>query len=181
MSEREPISKRLRFEVFKRDAFVCVYCGAHPPDSLMEVDHVVPVSAGGPTEISNLVTACFECNRGKGAGALSSIPPSVAEQAELAAEREAQVRAYYQILEQRKERKDAELWAIAEVFMERFGDDSILRSRLASIRMFLDRLPYFDVLEAMEIATDRKYSKGPAFQYFCGVCWNKIRRAGGGD
>lgn len=25
------ISKRLRFEVFKRDGFVCQYCGNHPP------------------------------------------------------------------------------------------------------------------------------------------------------
>jgi hypothetical protein len=65
------------------------------------------------------------------------------------------------------------------VFMERFGDDSIQRSRLASIRMFLDRLPYFDVLEAMEIAADKHYSKGPVFKYFCGICWRKIKRANG--
>jgi hypothetical protein len=176
---RETISKKLRFDVFKRDGFVCVYCGAHPPEALMEVDHVLPVASGGPTEITNLVTACFDCNRCKGAGLLSAAPQSVAEQAEIAAERESQVRAYYQILEDRKERRDSELWAVAEVFMERFGDDSIQRSRLASIRMFLDRLPYFDVLEAMEIAADKHYSKGPVFKYFCGICWRKIKRANG--
>lgn len=28
MAERESISKKLRFEVFKRDSFTCQYCGA---------------------------------------------------------------------------------------------------------------------------------------------------------
>jgi len=31
MSDRTPISKRVRFEVFKRDGFQCQYCGASPP------------------------------------------------------------------------------------------------------------------------------------------------------
>jgi 5-methylcytosine-specific restriction endonuclease McrA len=40
---RKPLSKKLRFEVFKRDGFSCQYCGAHPPDVLLEIDHVIPV------------------------------------------------------------------------------------------------------------------------------------------
>lgn len=181
MSGRQALSKKLRFDVFKRDGFVCVYCGAHPPDTLMEIDHVIPVAAGGGNEIDNLVTACVSCNRGKGAGELSSIPKSVSEKADEEREREAQVRAYYEILQAKKDRIDEEIWSIADVFMDRFGDDSILRSRLASIRQFLDRLSYFDVLEAMEIATDRMYSRGKVFSYFCGVCWRKIKRARGED
>jgi len=39
------------------------------------------------------------------------------------AEWEAQIRAYYEILEAKKARKDDELWKIAEVFMKRFGDE----------------------------------------------------------
>jgi hypothetical protein len=175
MSERQQISKRLRFEVFKRDEFVCVYCGAHPPDALLECDHVVPVVDDGPTEMDNLVTACFDCNRGKGAVPLSSVPQSLADKAEETAEREAQLRAYYEILQAKKDRRDDELWSIADVYMERFGDDSILRSRLASIRTFLDRLDYFEVLDAMELATRKMYSRAPAFRYFCGVCWRKIK------
>ena len=30
-----------------------------------EVDHVKPVSRGGPDHISNLIAACFDCNRSK--------------------------------------------------------------------------------------------------------------------
>ena len=30
-----------------------------------EVDHIIPVSKGGDNDISNLITSCFDCNRGK--------------------------------------------------------------------------------------------------------------------
>lgn len=63
--ERKPISKRIRFEVFKRDSFTCQYCGKKSPDVVLEVDHVEPVSKGGKTVMLNLVTSCFHCNRGK--------------------------------------------------------------------------------------------------------------------
>jgi len=37
-SKRKPLSKKLRFEVFKRDSFACQYCGAKAPDVLLEVE-----------------------------------------------------------------------------------------------------------------------------------------------
>ncbi|WP_116654403.1 HNH endonuclease [Pelagibacterium sediminicola] len=177
---RQTVGKKLRFDVFKRDQFQCVYCGATPSESvLLEVDHVHPVAAGGTNDIDNLVTACFACNRGKGAEPLTTVPQSLEEKAALVQEREAQIRAYYEVLEQRRARKDEELWAVADIFMERFNEDSILRSRLSSIRMFLERLSFYDVLEAMEIAADKKHSPNPCFTYFCGICWRKIKRANG--
>jgi hypothetical protein len=62
---REPISKRLRFEVFKRDSFTCQYCGKKAPDVILEIDHIEPVSKGGKTTMLNLVTSCKDCNSGK--------------------------------------------------------------------------------------------------------------------
>lgn len=62
---RKPISKKLRFEVFKRDSFTCQYCGKSAPSVVLEVDHIEPVSKGGTNDILNLVTSCFDCNRGK--------------------------------------------------------------------------------------------------------------------
>ena len=59
------ISRRLRFEILRRDGHTCRYCGAQAPDVKLEVDHVIPDTLGGATESSNLVTACFACNRGK--------------------------------------------------------------------------------------------------------------------
>lgn len=65
LEDRKPLSKKIRFEVFKRDKFKCQYCGAGAPDVILEVDHISPVAKGGKNDIMNLVTACFDCNRGK--------------------------------------------------------------------------------------------------------------------
>lgn len=59
------MSKKVRFEVFKRDSFKCQYCGKSSPDVVLEVDHIIPVSKGGENDIGNLITACRDCNRGK--------------------------------------------------------------------------------------------------------------------
>ena len=68
---RQPIPKKLRFEVFKRDGFSCQYCGRKAPDVVLHCDHIHPVSEGGKTEILNLVTSCEGCNLGKGCRTLS--------------------------------------------------------------------------------------------------------------
>jgi len=65
--KREAIGKKLRFEVFKRDAFTCQYCGEKAPDVVLHLDHVEPVSVGGTSDILNLLTSCSGCNLGKGA------------------------------------------------------------------------------------------------------------------
>lgn len=59
------VSKRLRFEIFRRDNFTCRYCGEAAPDVRLTVDHVIPDALGGTDEPSNLVTACADCNSGK--------------------------------------------------------------------------------------------------------------------
>ena len=67
-TNRDP-SLRLRFKVLKRDDFSCVHCGASPakdPVVELQVDHIVPWSKGGKTEITNLQTLCRKCNLGKG-------------------------------------------------------------------------------------------------------------------
>lgn len=64
-SKRQPLSKKIRFEVFKRDKFTCAYCGRKAPDVILEVDHIIPVAKGGDNNITNLITSCIDCNRGK--------------------------------------------------------------------------------------------------------------------
>lgn len=59
------ISARQRFLILRRDGFTCQYCGQKPPSVKLEVDHIEPKSKGGGDEDENLITACFECNRGK--------------------------------------------------------------------------------------------------------------------
>lgn len=61
------VSRRLRFEILRRDGFTCRYCGASAPDVLLEVDHVIPEALGGSSEPTNLATSCEACNGGKSA------------------------------------------------------------------------------------------------------------------
>jgi hypothetical protein len=68
---RLSISKSLRFAVFKRDSFKCQYCGRSAAEVILHCDHMKPVAEGGTTDILNLVTACSDCNLGKGARNLS--------------------------------------------------------------------------------------------------------------
>ena len=62
---RKPLSKKTRFEVFKRDSFTCQYCGRKAPDVILHVDHIKAVVKGGDNDIFNLITSCADCNLGK--------------------------------------------------------------------------------------------------------------------
>lgn len=54
-------------EGWKTEAPVaCHYCKAVSPGTDMEIDHVIPMSAGGPHDLTNLVVCCKSCNSSKG-------------------------------------------------------------------------------------------------------------------
>lgn len=53
-----------RKNVFRRDSFVCAYCGRG--DRQLTIDHIVPKSLGGSNSWINLITACVSCNNKKG-------------------------------------------------------------------------------------------------------------------
>ena len=81
--ERKPITKKTRFEVFKRDSFKCQYCGKTPPEVTLEVDHIKPKSKKGSDDLNNLITACFNCNRGKSNIELKQITNTLNENKEI--------------------------------------------------------------------------------------------------
>lgn len=60
---RKPISRRLRYEILRRDNNTCRYC--HATDTPLVIDHVIPVALGGTDDPSNLCAACKDCNAGK--------------------------------------------------------------------------------------------------------------------
>ena len=69
------ISIKRRFEIFHRDRFTCRYCGRSAPHVHLECEHVLARVNGGTDLPDNLVTSCFECNRGKGTRAVAAPPP----------------------------------------------------------------------------------------------------------
>lgn len=174
---RKAISKKTRFEVFKRDSFKCVYCGAHPPGVLLHVDHVVAVANGGDNHIDNLVSACAPCNLGKGATALDSVPETMASKAIKVAEMEEQLIGYQRVMQARRERLEDEQWAIAEYMAPGSSEKGMHRDWTLSIRNFIEKLGFDDVLDSAERAKAKfPHFSATTFRYFCGICWNKIKK-----
>lgn len=60
-----------RRKIYERDAYKCQYCGKQLTRFTATLDHVTPVSQGGENSLSNLITACRECNSKKNAKLLS--------------------------------------------------------------------------------------------------------------
>lgn len=56
----------LRYTIYKRDGFRCVACGNSAVDGAkLHIDHKLPFSLGGLTELNNLQTLCSDCNISK--------------------------------------------------------------------------------------------------------------------
>lgn len=170
--KRKAVSKRLRFEVFKRDEFTCRYCGRKPPAVILNVDHIVPVVEGGGDEISNLATSCFDCNSGKSGVPLGQLPQPVADLRAQMVEREEQERAYIEFVRARRHRQDELIEEIGGIL---FGEGyTFWPAGASTCRYFLERLPYDDIIYAAE----RACGAHSPLKYFCGICWNKIRATG---
>lgn len=52
--------------VYRRDNFICQYCGDNLGSNNLSIDHVVPISKGGESSWENCVLACLRCNNIKG-------------------------------------------------------------------------------------------------------------------
>lgn len=64
--ERKIMNDYIRYNVLKRDNFSCQICGITAKDGAkLQVDHIIPVSKGRKTVMSNLQTLCERCNIGK--------------------------------------------------------------------------------------------------------------------
>ena len=178
----KPLSRRLRFEVLRRDDYTCRYCGGTAPDVTLTVDHVVPRALGGPDEPTNLVTACRECNSGK-----SSTSPDervVADVADLALRMAKAIEQAGVIRSADLMRRGSAIhdFDLAWLNWNFDGDPSKTIWRpddwAKSIGTFIDHglgqpgdLAHF-VLIAMESNASR-YDK---WRYFCGCCWKEITK-----
>lgn len=55
-----------RWNIYQRDNYTCQYCDEQFASDELTFDHVVPASQGGTRTWTNIVTACYPCNRRKG-------------------------------------------------------------------------------------------------------------------
>lgn len=189
MAKRRAISTRTRFEVFKRDRFTCQYCGRTPPKVILEVDHIQPVSKGGGGDEGNLVTACFDCNRGKADGLLTEAPRPLNDQIAERREKSAQMAAYNEFLMEERSVANQQIMELGIHWCNFCGHPkdkfTFGKERTASVRRFLQHLPLAQIYDAIDLAHARRPVHKPmsdqdTWKYFCGICWKMIRDANGG-
>lgn len=168
------VSKRLRFEILRRDNHACYYCGRKPPEIELTIDHVLPQALGGTDEASNLVAACRECNGGK-----TSIAPGspLVEQVNEDAIRWS---AALQAAIVKAEADHEAVIAYRERFLEAWNDykrpadlDENWRVSLDNFR--LRGLPIEMLIDAAHRAMAKSnIGLGNKFRYMCGIAWAKV-------
>jgi hypothetical protein len=192
--EREPIGKRLRFEIFKRDRFRCVYCGRTPPVIVLHVDHFVPVAGGGDNDPANLFTSCSDCNLGKSDKLIANALPQISpDEIDELAERVDQMQAYQHWRAEYDRQLDVEVGKIWSAWIDDFGgdvydgDDGLThydfdgsRPTRKMLREYLEELPTEEIISAVGKTSWRRrkgLEYGGILPYFYGTCRNMAQRA----
>lgn len=188
MKKRIQISKKMRYEVFRRDAFKCQYCGRSAPDVVLEIDHINPVSKGGENGILNLVTACVDCNRGKGARKIEddSIISKQREQLEDLNLKREQMKM---MIEWRKELLEIEQLAFDHIkdFWAGSTGTSLNHDGEMEMKQWIKKYSWSEVVEALEISTNQYLKTEPgtdvfthasvekAFEYIGRICRSRAK------
>jgi 5-methylcytosine-specific restriction endonuclease McrA len=176
---REPISKKLRFEIFKRDSFRCQYCGKSAPEVVLEIDHVDPVAGGGKSDILNLLTACNPCNAGKGKRLLSdsiAVTKQMDQLKELNERRE-QLDMLIQWKAELSNLKEESLAKVGDYWTQHAGGYSLNESGLRNLKKLLNRFELQEVLDAIQISTDQylTYDKKDKVEFkSVQLAWSKV-------
>lgn len=171
-TKRVSISKKDRFEIFKRDSFKCQYCGKSAPEVVLEVDHIVPVSKGGDNEMFNLVTACFDCNRGKSNRELSdnTVIKQQKEMLDDINEKRIQLEMLKDWRDEMKELENEEIDMVSDYFEYMFGRvvSDYGKSR---IKKWLKKYSVGDLMDAIDKAEDQYDNADFAFDKIPGIAY----------
>jgi len=60
------MAKSKKNRVMDKTNSCCWYCGIKLRPKIVTIDHIIPISKGGKSEIDNLVASCKNCNFEKG-------------------------------------------------------------------------------------------------------------------
>lgn len=156
-ARRKSISKKIRFEVFKRDNFACQYCGASAPDVVLHVDHIEPVAKGGDNDILNLITACAGCNAGKSDRRLDDQSTLAKQRQQIADlnERREQLEMMVAWRKGMKSIKDSEIEAVAEHWKDLLdGEFHLNPTGLQTVRRLVRKFGASAVMDGMAVAVE---------------------------
>ncbi len=166
---RKHISKTVRFSVFARDNFTCVYCGRQPPSVVLELEHFIPVCQGGTNEETNLKTSCADCNDGKGKKTIKQSAPTEIDQLKIAQEL-AEKRARLNEIASFSRVADELRQEVVDKWCEVLQVESCNRQSVSIIMNLIQEFSVPCVMEWMHIAAERTYFRETkAIKYLCGI------------
>lgn len=173
------VSVRTRFEIFKRDGFVCQYCGRKSPDVVLEVDHIVPICNGGSDDVVNLTTSCWECNRGKAGVPLAQqmTGEDPHDRAVLMLERERQLEEYNRVAERDRQRREREVWGLVRYWKTELGhtsEEELTSTSDADYRWLFSALEFAPrevIRKFMDVALRRRMTKNFRYVAACVRNW----------
>lgn len=165
------VSKRKRFEVFKRDSFTCQYCGQSAPQVVLNCDHIEPKANGGKDEIINLITSCFACNAGKSDKRLADDSAVTKQKAQLdeLQERRSQLEMMMQWRMGLCDLVDQDTESVAEYF-ERSFNATINDTGRPKIAKLVKKFTSNKVIEAIDRAVEVYDDPEIAFGKLGGIC-----------
>lgn len=175
------VSKRLRYEVLRRDNHACRYCGATAPDVKLTVDHVVPTALGGSDDPTNLVTACAPCNSGKSASTPDA--PLVGDVAADALRWARAMARAAQLDHDAWHEQDSLIWTFEREWNEWQTPEGkpfleLGHEHHQTLRnLHRAGLGYVDLRYAtIEAMNARHIPAGRIWRYFAGICWRLVEQ-----
>jgi len=178
VAKRKGLSKKTRFEVFKRDSFKCQYCGRSAPDVILVIDHIRPVSKAGENDLLNLITACDGCNSGKGDRLLDDQSTLVKQRQQLEElnERREQLEMLLAWKESLASFKEDVVERLCDYWRSRTPGWSLNESGRQTIRRLLAKFSADEVVEAMNIAAEAYLVlvDGTATEGSVDTAWKKV-------
>ena len=154
MAQRKAISKKMRFEVLKRDRFTCQYCGKQSPSVVLHLDHIKPVSKGGKNTLLNLVTSCVDCNLGKGARELSDESELEKQKAHLSdlAEKQDQIKMMIDWRESMIDSDELLVTSVVKVIDKHLVNWSMSASSIGDARSLVCKGKYAQLMDSINTA-----------------------------
>ncbi len=178
MAQRKSLTKKIRFEVFKRDSFTCQYCGRKAPDVLLQVDHIEPVAEDGGNDFLNLITSCFDCNSGKSDRKLSdtSVIDKQRQQLENLQERKEQIEMMFQWQKGLLDLDDEVTTQLAEYWSEQVPGFRLSESGLKGLKSLKRRFEVREVMKAMKVAAEQyvEYQDGKPTPESVELAWKRV-------
>jgi len=178
MKARKAISKKARFEIFKRDSFTCQYCGRKSPDILLVIDHINPVAKGGTNDFLNLITSCHDCNSGKSDRLLAdaTVLDKQRQQLEELQERKEQIAMMFQWQKGLLDLDDQVIKQLSEYWAQQVPGYCLNENGVKELKRLKRKFEIDEIMTAIKISTEQylEFVDGKPTKESVELVWKKV-------